>query len=654
MTKIPYCPGSGGRVLPWSGRLAIVPLLCVAMAQLAGAQTVEIFPGDSFELAAESLQPGETLIVHAGTYMHSNRVAITVNGTAQAPVVITGAAGEARPVIQLTAGGQNVTEIDGASYVTMRGLEITANGISGADGVNMRGNPSYITLEDLVIHDIAVGINFRSSMTNIHVLRNEIYNTSDTGEGMYVGCHDGTCAVSNSIIEYNWIHDTASADQGDGIEIKRGSHSNIIRDNVIHDTNYPCIILYGTEGNPPNVVERNVMWNCPDSAIQVAADTILRNNILIPNGGGGLTSQPHAGVNPDNVEFVHNTIIGGSPCIRLNDWDNKQGMVIANNAVYCGGDNYVIGGINGVDVTGNVFDTRPSQFPAAGNTDGRSTAQDFVDAASRNTYPSSDSPLIGAGNATYATSDDFNGTPRTGAIDAGAYAWTGAANPGWAVMPGFKGGPVIPSVVLTADPVSVAYQGATTLSWNTSNADSCTAEGDWAGPKPLVGDELQQDLESDRLYTLQCVNASGQQGRNSVTVTVAAPQPGAATLSLTAAAGTIDYNTSVMLNWDGGNVSGCTASGAWTGPRSNIGNEMAGPLTANSSFTLTCLANAGGDISRTVQVSVNAASNPNDPAPDNSQESGSGSFGLVSLYFLVLVYLRSGCRAVRGRITPRS
>ena len=33
---------------------------------------------------------------------------------------------------------------------------------------------------------------------------------------------------------------------------------------------------------------------------------------------------------------------------------------------------------------------------------------------------------------------DFNGTPRTGTPDAGAYTWTGASNPGWPIREGFK------------------------------------------------------------------------------------------------------------------------------------------------------------------------------------------------------------------------
>ncbi len=58
---------------------------------------IEIYPGDSFEAAVESLTPGDTLLVHAGTYADTGRISITVQGTALAPVVITAREGEPDP-----------------------------------------------------------------------------------------------------------------------------------------------------------------------------------------------------------------------------------------------------------------------------------------------------------------------------------------------------------------------------------------------------------------------------------------------------------------------------------------------------------------------------------------------------------------------------
>ena len=50
------------------------------------------------------------------------------------------------------------------------------------------------------------------------------------------------CVVRDSVIENNWIHDNLSGTtQGDGIEIKVGSHSNLVKDNVIYIEAHPFL-----------------------------------------------------------------------------------------------------------------------------------------------------------------------------------------------------------------------------------------------------------------------------------------------------------------------------------------------------------------------------------------------------------------------------
>ena len=187
----------------------------------------------------------------------------------------------------------------------------------------MNGNPHHITIEDNEIHDIDVGVNFRNSMDSIVVRRNHIYNTAGTAEGMYVGCNNAACVVSNSIIEKNWIHDTRGS-QGDGIEIKYGSWGNIIRDNVIHDANYPCILAYGVTDDHidhPNVIEGNVVWNC-GQGIVVIADAVVRNNIVIDS----LETQSHLQVPVvRNVTISNNTVIGSMP---LCGWGSARALQV--------------------------------------------------------------------------------------------------------------------------------------------------------------------------------------------------------------------------------------------------------------------------------------------------------------------------------------
>jgi hypothetical protein len=47
------------------------------------------------------------------------------------------------------------------------------------------------------------------------------------------------------------------------------------------------------------------------------------------------------------------------------------------------------------------------------------------------------------------------------------------------------------------------------------------------------------------------------------------------------------------LSWNGSAVSGCLASGAWSGARAATGTEVVGPLGSDASYTLTCSSGSG-------------------------------------------------------------
>jgi hypothetical protein len=452
---------------------------------------------------------------------------------------------------------------------------------------------------------------------------------------MYVGCNNSACAVTESLIEGNWIHDTLAATQGDGIEIKRGSHSNIIRDNVIYDTHFPCILLYGTDGNPRNVVEGNVMWNCGDSGIQAAADTIIRNNIILESPGAAFNSHPHQGVSPQNLEFVHNTVVGGgNPCLNLHEWGNKVGLIFANNAVYCGTGSYAIGDLSGVIVRGNVFQPAGAGIPASGYTLGRSEALDFVDINNMQTYPTDDSALLGAGDLAYVTPLDFNGIQRMSRADAGAYTWISSQNPGWLVQGGFKQKSTFPTVLFIAIPTAVAFQDFSALHWAATNVDTCEASGDWDGTKLTAGNQTVGPLEADSTFTLTCSSNSAVNISASITVTINDSPAKAPTITFSADAASVPFNGSVRLAWSTTDADACDASGAWAGNKPTSGNEAVGPLSSDTTFVLNCIG-AGGNVTHDVSVTVQIPD-----SESRGSESGDGSaFGLIDVLSLVLLSL---------------
>jgi hypothetical protein len=441
--------------------MAMLSGLCGhVLGGLAPAAIIEIHPSstesceEEFEAIANNLQPGDELVLHDGIYSQGCRRAITVKGEPDNPIVIRAADG-AHPLITRspkTNAKENNIEILDSSYLVIRGLHFRG----GSIGVRIiRG--SHLTLEDNEIFETqnnAVAIN-NGDGDSLVLRRNHIHHTGlyrfgpTEGEGIYIGCHDGACKVTNSLFEGNYIHHLRGTSDGgnDGIEIKVGSYGNIVRDNVIHDTTigkeYPCIFVYG--GGPErNIVEGNAMWNCGEG-IQVVADAIIRNNLVLKSAIAGIVAAPHT-ANPRvrNVTIVNNTIVGHPRCLDIR-WEGAENMILANNAVYCPDGSAVNGnGLDGKGITirANFVDgvLIGARLDKARFLPGGKLANALVFTDPFDVWPRPKSALIGKGDARFAPRRDFNDAPRgTKSVDVGAYeARALTANPGWKVAPGFK------------------------------------------------------------------------------------------------------------------------------------------------------------------------------------------------------------------------
>jgi len=66
-----------------------------------------------------------------------------------------------------------------------------------------------------------------------------------------------------------------------------------------------------------------------------------------------------------------------------------------------------------------------------------------------------------------------------------------------------------PTVFLDAEPASVETNGYTMLIWNSTNADECTASGDWSGSKSLLGSESVGPLATSARFDLTCTGPDG-------------------------------------------------------------------------------------------------------------------------------------------------
>ena len=390
---------------PWA---EVKPTRTLPLEYPAGATAEQ--KGAALVKAAEALAPGDQLVLPAGTYSVDRMWDLRASGTAEAPVWIVAAEGAA-VIITRPDDQQNVINVGQGGpvrFLCLRGLEITG----GSHGVRL-GQCQDVWLDRCHIHHTnGVCLSANSADTaRLHLTRNHIHHGAGHAEGMYLGGNNATHIMSESVIALNHIHD-CRGDQGDGIEVKQGSWGNLIAENHVHDTNYPCITVYGTAGRPVNIIERNLCYNSADSVMQVQGEAIVRNNVLINGQGSGFASTDHQG-RTLNLQVIHNTIINSGHAFRGGSWNGREGMVLANNILYSRDANalHYANGNAGVLSTGNVVF---GHGPKDGCVRGRGL-EDLPglswDAAKTDATPAPDARLDHADPARLLGTD-FHGRPR--------------------------------------------------------------------------------------------------------------------------------------------------------------------------------------------------------------------------------------------------
>ncbi|HPF25585.1 MAG TPA: hypothetical protein PK159_03250 [Steroidobacteraceae bacterium] len=162
----------------------------------------------------------------------------------------------------------------------------------------------------------------------------------------------------------------------------------------------------------------------------------------------------------------------------------------------------------------------------------------------------------------------------------------------------------VPVITLTATPPRVLLGGISTLNWTTTDATSCTGTANatllplngWLGAQPTSGSFTTQPMSSPTEFILEC---TGPAGTSRATARVEATPAGS--IFFFGVPSSVYFQDAVTFRWSGSFVTDCVASGAWSGPRPANGEFTTPPLTANTSYTLTCT-DAAGPVVRTLDI----------------------------------------------------
>ncbi|MFC1582130.1 DNRLRE domain-containing protein [Planctomycetota bacterium] len=436
-------------------------LTLVVLAGICGplrADTYTVNSTGNVQAAIDILQPGDTLYLEPGVYTGNLKIQFknTFHGAPYNTyerehddpamwITITALDPDNPPILQSASSLSNCLDLyNQSSYIKLTHLEITASSeaIKG-DNTGIH----HIVIENCYVHDIYhTAIGFQNGISYLTVRNTEVCRSgvlSSNGELMYLGHHDGAAPMTDSLIEYNHIHDTIStnAQDGDGIEIKRGGARNIIRHNIIYNTYYPGIFSYGntsTDHADANVIYGNVIWGCATEAVQICGNTAFYNNIVF-NSMYNLMLNTYSGSAAyyQNIKVYNNLFysssLGTGGFLIENGFEDTASHAFYNNACYDtvapglppGGAATISNNISGNLSAAAADMLSPSITPGS---------CDF--------YPQAGGAWVDAG-AAGAPADDFNGSLRDGSPDIGAYEYITAANPGWQISTDFKEGPAL-------------------------------------------------------------------------------------------------------------------------------------------------------------------------------------------------------------------
>jgi hypothetical protein len=133
-----------------------------------------------------------------------------------------------------------------------------------------------------------------------------------------------------------------------------------------------------------------------------------------------------------------------------------------------------------------------------------------------------------------------------------------------------------PTASLSASPTSIASGGASTLTWSSTNATSCTATGGWSGTKATSGTQSTGALAATTSYSLSCSGAGGTSSVVTATVTVS---NGAVTLSPKIASLAVSQTQQFTATVPGGGAA------TWAVDGIAGGNAAVGIITSGGLYT---------------------------------------------------------------------
>ncbi len=263
----------------------------------------EVAPWRTLGHAADTAQTGDTVCLHAGTYVEAETVSFTRSGDADVPITFASAPGELATI----EGSLYVT--DGVSYLNFIGLVVGGFRIWG---VSLQGNNHHILFSNLEVIGGEAGFHFTEGESgqapSNGPVSDVILQDSLVHDAAYtaVDCTPGPC----DRITFRRLEIYGSGIEagfgGDGLGLERGQDV-VVEDCYIHDNGGDGIDLNSRDfdGNVSGIlVRRNRVARNHLQGIKLWAGGRMENNFIWGQGINPVMVGKYA----STLEVINNTI----------------------------------------------------------------------------------------------------------------------------------------------------------------------------------------------------------------------------------------------------------------------------------------------------------------------------------------------------------
>lgn len=359
----------------------------------------------TIQAAADASQPGDTILISAGTY----REALKPKSGASGQEIVYQAAPGARVVLdgnKTLKSGNGLLNLDGKSWLKFDGIAVTKSPTHGVYGYRV----SHITFTRCEVSSSSNGGLVVLGGSDIVVDGCDVHHNNDKGTS---ASHEAITLGEGSTrfdLRNNHVHDNGE----EGIDAKYDDNAaGVIRNNLVHDNRGPNIYVDSSSGVE---VSGNTTYGAKESskagiAIAVedysssrkAQNISIVNNVSYRNAGGGISFWKESSGTISGISIVNNTIANNA----------KPGIVGASE----------VSGSGNV-VRNTIFAGNSSGIGGPFSSDHNLTSDPgFVDPGNGNYHLREGSTAIDTGSATGAPAADRDGIarPQGNGYDVGAY-----------------------------------------------------------------------------------------------------------------------------------------------------------------------------------------------------------------------------------------